>query len=174
MRDKSYHYPKLTYTSGGSRPLQTGVQIASLACQCCVLVCGKPIRVSPHRFTRQSVIEEKTFSVIKGKVWLPQAKFFPWCDRSQNGDRLNKMQINSTVICNNFIGNSIHVWSLSAQPPHTSTIVNATTDTKINILICSTWYTTHIHCTCRFSAIFRTMETFKGPRRLQVKLLSFS
>ena len=41
--------------------------------------CGKPIRVTvrPHRFTRHGIIEEKTFSVIKGKVWLPQAKFFP-------------------------------------------------------------------------------------------------
>ena len=38
--------------------------------------CGKPIRVRPHRFTRHGIIKEKTFSVIKGKVWLPQAKFF--------------------------------------------------------------------------------------------------
>ena len=39
--------------------------------------CGKPIRVRPHRFTGHVIIEEKTFSVIKGKVWLPQAKYFP-------------------------------------------------------------------------------------------------
>ena len=101
----------------------------------------------------------------------------------QNEDRIKKMQINSIVICINFIDNSIHVCSLSAQPPHTSLIVNATTATRKTVwalkLICtphtcSIWYTTHIHCTCRFSAIFRTMETFKGPSTLQVKLLRFS
>ena len=30
--------------------------------------CGKPIRVRPHRFTRHGIVEEKIFSVIKGKV----------------------------------------------------------------------------------------------------------
>ena len=38
---------------------------------------GKPIHVRPHRFTRHGIIEESTFSVIKGKNLLPQAKFFP-------------------------------------------------------------------------------------------------
>ena len=52
--------------------------------------CGKPICVRPHRFTRHGIIKEKTFSVMKGKVWLPQAKFFPRCDRSQNGDRIKQ------------------------------------------------------------------------------------
>ena len=46
------------------------------------------------------------------------------------GIGLNKMQINSIVICINFINNSIHVCSLSAQPRHTSLIVNASTATR--------------------------------------------
>ena len=72
--------------SGGSRPSQTGVQIASLACQCCVLVYH--IVVSLYVWGHTD-LQEKTFSVIKGKVWLPQAKVFPWC-RSQNGDRIKQ------------------------------------------------------------------------------------
>ena len=61
------------------------------------------------------------------------------------GIGLNKMQINSIVICSKFIDNSsIHVCSFGAQPPHTSMIVNATSalpharqclSTKINISI---------------------------------------
>ena len=49
--------------SGGSRRLQTGVQIASLACQCCVLVYHIVVSlcVRPHRFTRHGIIEEKNF-----------------------------------------------------------------------------------------------------------------
>ena len=83
---------KTTNKQWRTRPLQTGVQIASLACQCCVLVYHIVVSllVRPHRFTRHDIIEEKTFSVIKGKVWLPQAKFFPWCDISQNGDRIKQ------------------------------------------------------------------------------------
>ena len=85
--------------------------------------CGKPIRVTvrPHRFTRHGIIEEKTFSVIKGKVIGVKM-----------GIGLNEMQINSIVICINFIDNSIHVHvcSLSAQPPHTLLIMNATTATR--------------------------------------------
>ena len=32
------------------------------------IICGKPIRVRPQRFTGHGIIEEKTLSVIKGKV----------------------------------------------------------------------------------------------------------
>ena len=167
-----------TFTDGGANR-KLGLSMLCLG----ISYCGKPIRVRPHRFTGHGIIEEKTFSVIKGKVWLPQANFFRDVIGVKMGMGLNKMQINSIVMCINFIDNSIHVCSLSAQPPHTSLIVNTTTATRKTVWAlkfiwtlhtCSIWYTTHIHCTCIFSAIFRTMETSKSPSTLQVKLPRFS
>ena len=75
----------LTYTDGGANR-ELGLSTPCFG----ISYCDKPIRVRPHRFTRHGIIEEKTFSVIKGKVWLPHASM---------GIGLNRMQINSIVIC---------------------------------------------------------------------------
>ena len=115
-----------TLTDGGANR-ELGLSMLCLG----ISYCGKPIRVTlrPHRFTRHGIMEEKTFSVIKGKVWLPEANFFSDVIGVKLGIGLNEMQINSIVICINFIDNSINVCSLSAQPPHTLLMVNATTAT---------------------------------------------
>ena len=165
------------------------MQIASLACQCCVLVYHIVVSlyVWGHTDLPDTALSRKKLCywgcykcislAVTGK------NSFRDVIGVKMGIGLNKMQFNSIVICINFIDNSKHVCSLSAQPPHTLLIVNATTATCKTVwalkLIytphaCSTWYTTHIHCTCRFSAIFRTMETSKGPSTLHVKLLRFS
>ena len=162
--------------SGGSRPLQTGVQIASLACQCCVLVYHIVVSLYVwlwgHTDLPDTASSRKKLSLLqREKFGCRRQNFFRDVIGVKMGIGLNKMQINSIVICINFIDNSIHVCSLSAQPPHTLLIVNATTATCKTVwdlkLICTphacpTWYTTHIHCTCRFSAIFRAMETSNG------------
>ena len=98
-------------TDGGANRM-LGLSMLCLA----ISYCGKSIPVRPHRFTRHGIIEEKTFSVDVIGVKM--------------GIRLNEMQINSIVICINLNDNSIHVCSLSAQPPHTLFIVNATTATR--------------------------------------------
>ena len=61
-----------TFTDGGANH-EFGLSMLCLG----ISYCGKPIRVRPHRFTGHGIIQEKPFSVIKGKVWLLQAIFFP-------------------------------------------------------------------------------------------------
>ena len=105
--------------NGGSRPLQTGLQIMSLvSIMCLVSYFGKPICVRPNGFTRHSIIKEKYFLYYNSEVFGCRRRNF-----SRNlivekmGRGLKKMQISSISICIIFIDYIIHVWSLSAQPP---------------------------------------------------------
>ena len=73
-----------TFTDGGANR-ELGLSMLCFG----ISYCGKPIRVRSHIFTRHGIIEEKIFSVTKGKVWLPHANFFRDVI-GVNGDRIKQ------------------------------------------------------------------------------------
>ena len=113
----------------GSKLLWAGVQIASLVTILCCVATIHCIVVSIN--TQGQAIQNyetwhhkgrKIYPLCRGKVSPPQAKYFLWVYKWQNGDRLLQMHISYILTCINIMIMSVPECCLMAQsvlPLHT-------------------------------------------------------